>query len=174
MSVNDILALGAKPLFFLDYFACGKLEPEIVEGVVKSIVEGCKNAGCALVGTFDGLTHFLSSIKISYTIISSRFFILGGETAEMPGFYRPGEYDLAGFAVGIVERELMLPCDVKDGDKILYIPSSGLHSNGYSLVRKILNDRFEDLHSIAPFSTENLTFGTIFFINMIPTSLITY
>ena len=115
MSVNDVLSCGAKPLFFLDYFACGKLDGRIWTDVLKGIVKGCREADCAL---------------------------LGGETAEMPGMYPKGVYDLAGFAVGVVDREKVIdsskisPCDV-----ILGIASSGFHSNGYSLVRKIFSEK---------------------------------
>jgi phosphoribosylformylglycinamidine cyclo-ligase len=114
MCVNDILTSGAEPLFFLDYFATGKLKPEKAAEVVKGIASGCLEAGCSLVG---------------------------GETAEMPGFYPKGEYDLAGFAVGIVERaEIIDGKSIKDGDAIIGISSSGLHSNGYSLARKVFFD----------------------------------
>ncbi|WP_039764339.1 phosphoribosylformylglycinamidine cyclo-ligase [Caldicellulosiruptor sp. F32] len=111
MCVNDILCHGAKPLFFLDYIACGKLKSEKVATIVKGVAEGCKIAGCSLVG---------------------------GETAEMPGFYREEEYDLAGFAVGLVKKDLAI-CgqDVKEGDILIGLASSGVHSNGYSLVRKV-------------------------------------
>lgn len=115
MCVNDVLTLGAEPLFFLDYVATGKLEKEQLTQVVAGIAEGCKQAGCAL---------------------------LGGETAEMPGFYQTGEYDLAGFCVGIVEKnQLLNGSQVKVGDIAIALPSSGVHSNGYSLVRKIISNK---------------------------------
>jgi phosphoribosylformylglycinamidine cyclo-ligase len=119
MCVNDVITTGARPLFFLDYFATGKLRPEQAEAVVRGVAEGCKLSGCALIG---------------------------GETAEMPGFYTEGEYDIAGFCVGAVEREALLrPEQVKDGDTIVGIASSGVHSNGFSLVRKIIGDNELDL-----------------------------
>jgi phosphoribosylformylglycinamidine cyclo-ligase len=112
MSVNDVLAQGAEPLFFLDYFACGKLDVDIATSVIQGIASGCEQAGCALIG---------------------------GETAEMPDMYPPGEYDLAGFAVGVVEKERIIDgSTIRAGDAIIGLASSGLHSNGYSLVRKIL------------------------------------
>jgi phosphoribosylformylglycinamidine cyclo-ligase len=115
MCVNDVLTSGAEPLFFLDYVATGKLEKEQLTQVVAGIASGCKLAGCAL---------------------------LGGETAEMPGFYQVGEYDLAGFCVGIVEKSQMLDgSQVQVGDVAIALPSSGVHSNGFSLVRKIINER---------------------------------
>ena len=115
MSVNDVAVVGAEPLFFLDYFATGKLEAAQAAEVVKGIAEGCQKAGCAL---------------------------LGGETAEMPGFYPKGEYDLAGFAVGCVERSRIVDGrSVEPGDAVLGVASSGLHSNGYSLARKALLER---------------------------------
>ncbi|MBD1873151.1 phosphoribosylformylglycinamidine cyclo-ligase [Nodosilinea sp. FACHB-131] len=112
MCVNDILTSGAEPLFFLDYLATGKLEPAALAEVVEGIVAGCRLAGCAL---------------------------LGGETAEMPGFYGPGEYDLAGFCVGVVEKSQILDgSQVQVGDRIIGLASSGVHSNGFSLVRKVV------------------------------------
>ncbi|MCW6034932.1 phosphoribosylformylglycinamidine cyclo-ligase [Spirulina subsalsa FACHB-351] len=115
MCVNDILTLGAEPLFFLDYLATGKLNPEQLAEVVAGIAEGCRQSGCA---------------------------ILGGETAEMPGFYPVGEYDLAGFCVGIVERERILGGSrVELGDIAIALPSQGVHSNGFSLVRKIIETK---------------------------------
>ena len=116
MCVNDILCQGAKPLFFLDYIACGKLDAEKMAGIVEGVAEGCKRAGAALIG---------------------------GETAEMPGVYREEDYDLAGFAVGIVDREKIIDGKkkVQEGDSILALPSSGIHSNGFSLVRKIIFDK---------------------------------
>ena len=118
MCVNDILCQGAKPLFFLDYIACGKLDAEKMAGIVEGVAEGCKRAGAALIG---------------------------GETAEMPGVYREEDYDLAGFAVGIVDREKIIDGKqkVQEGDSILALPSSGVHSNGFSLVRKIIFDKMQ-------------------------------
>ncbi len=114
MCVNDILAQGAEPLFFLDYLAVGKLIADQVERVVSGVAEGCRLAGCAL---------------------------LGGETAEMPGFYPEGEYDLAGFAVGIVEKDFLIDgSGISAGDKVIGLSSTGLHSNGYSLARRVLPD----------------------------------
>lgn len=125
MSANDLVVQGAEPLFFLDYFATGKLDPSVVEAVVASIAEGCRQAGCALIG---------------------------GETAEMPGMYASGDYDLAGFCVGAVERgELLDGSRVAPGDAIVGIASSGVHSNGFSLVRRIVADRTWDLGAEAPF-----------------------
>lgn len=112
MCVNDVVAQGAEPLFFLDYIACGKALPEKIEAIVKGVSEGCLQAGCALIG---------------------------GETAEMPGMYSSEEYDLAGFTVGVAEKSRMIDgSKVSAGDVLIGLPSSGIHSNGYSLVRKIL------------------------------------
>ncbi|MDE6342430.1 MAG: phosphoribosylformylglycinamidine cyclo-ligase [Muribaculaceae bacterium] len=114
MCVNDVLAQGAEPLFFLDYVAVGKNEPAVVEAIVAGVAEGCRQAGCALIG---------------------------GETAEMPGMYTPGDYDIAGFTVGAVDRcNLIDGSKVKTGDVLVGIASSGVHSNGFSLVRKVVSD----------------------------------
>lgn len=129
MCANDILAQGAEPLFFLDYFATSKLEPEKAAQVVAGIAEGCKQAGCALIG---------------------------GETAEMPGMYQDGEYDLAGFVVGAAERDSLLPRHdkMKSGDPLIALPSSGPHSNGYSLIRKIVEVSGLDWMDSAPFAAD--------------------
>lgn len=127
MSANDILVQGALPLFFLDYFATGKLNLDITESVVKGVAQGCKLAECAL---------------------------LGGETAEMPDMYAPGEYDLAGFCVGIVDNARLIDgSSIKVGDAIIGIASSGLHSNGFSLVRKIVKESGLDLQDPFPLDT---------------------
>jgi phosphoribosylformylglycinamidine cyclo-ligase len=115
MGVNDILTQGAEPLFFLDYFVCGKLDVEIANAVVRGIAAGCREAGCALIG---------------------------GETAEHPGDFSDGEYDLAGFVVGVLEKDKIIdPATIVAGDILIGLPSSGLHSNGYSLARKVLFEK---------------------------------
>ncbi len=128
MCANDVLAQGAEPLFFLDYFATGKLEGGIAEAVISGIAEGCKQAGCALTG---------------------------GETAEMPGMYPAGHYDLAGFVVGAVERDAILPdhTNMQAGDQLIGLPSSGPHSNGYSLIRKCVERAALSYEDEAPFQS---------------------
>lgn len=135
MCVNDVLAQGAEPLFFLDYVAVGKNIPEKVEAIVKGVSDGCRIANCALVG---------------------------GETAEMPGMYENGEYDIAGFTTGVVEKSKLIDgTKVEVGDVLLGIESSGVHSNGFSLVRKIIKDANLDLHQIYPELSKDKTLGEV-------------
>ena len=130
MCVNDVLAQGAEPLEFLDYVAVGHNEPQKIEAIVAGVAEGCRQAGCALVG---------------------------GETAEMPGMYAAGEYDIAGFTVGVVEKSKLIDgSKVKTGDVLVGIASSGVHSNGFSLVRKIVADNCFDLHRSYPELSDKL------------------
>ncbi len=124
MCVNDVVCQGAKPLIFLDYFAVGKLDPQTAEKVVSGVAEGCRQSGSALVG---------------------------GETAEMPGFYTEGEYDLAGFSVGIIDKSKIINgASIKKGDTLIGLPSSGIHSNGFSLVRKLFGEDKKELEKIEP------------------------
>ena len=125
MCVNDLICQGAEPLFFLDYFATDKLRPKDSRKILEGIVNGCKKANIALIG---------------------------GETAEMPGMYKSGEFDLAGFAIGALNRGTEIPRDINSGDTLIGLLSSGLHSNGFSLVRKILRSKGMNVKGISPFS----------------------
>lgn len=133
MCANDVLCAGAEPLAFLDYIACGKLDVPVAAQIVKGISEGCRESHCTL---------------------------LGGETAEMPAVYEPGKYDLAGYCVGIVENDEILPKinDINVGDLIIGLPSSGIHSNGFSMVNKIMDMTNENFSNVAPFSIEKLSY----------------
>jgi len=143
MCANDVLAQGAQPLFFMDYYATGKLDRKVAIEVIKGIAEGCKESGCALIG---------------------------GETAEMPGHYQNNSFDLAGFCVGAVERnKLLQPNNVKEGDCVIAVSSSGVHSNGYSLVRKIIDTYSIDIFQKSDFD-KTKSFSEIF---MQPTILYT-
>jgi phosphoribosylformylglycinamidine cyclo-ligase len=135
MCVNDVLAQGAEPLYFLDYVAVGKNEPAKIEQIVAGVAEGCRQAGCALIG---------------------------GETAEMPGMYENGEYDIAGFTCGVVEKSQLIDgSKVKVGDVLVGIASSGIHSNGFSLVRRIFSEALLDIHKIYPELNTEKTLGEI-------------
>lgn len=135
MCVNDVLAQGAEPLYFLDYVAVGANEPAKIEGIVAGVAEGCRQAGCALIG---------------------------GETAEMPGMYSDGEYDIAGFTCGVVEKSQLIDgSKVAVGDVLVGIASSGVHSNGFSLVRKVLRDNALDLNSLYPDLDGNTRLGEV-------------
>lgn len=141
MSVNDLVVQGAEPLFFLDYFACGKLDPEATASIVAGVAEGCRESGCALIG---------------------------GETAEMPGLYKDGDYDLAGFAVGAAERGTLLPHkDIGPGDAVIGLASSGVHSNGFSLVRKVVEKSGVTFDAPAPFAPVMTLGGAL----LVPTKL---
>jgi len=133
MSVNDILSQGAEPLFFLDYIATAKINLKITKDIIKGIVKGCRQSECALIG---------------------------GETAEMPGLYKKNDYDLAGFALGVAERNTILPRKIKAGDLVIGFPSSGFHSNGYSLIRKVISKSGWSYENPSPFN-KNKSIGEL-------------
>jgi phosphoribosylaminoimidazole synthetase len=144
MSVNDLIVQGAEPLFFLDYFACGKLDRGVASAVVRGIAKGCIDAGCGLIG---------------------------GETAEMPSMYEEGDYDLAGFAVGAVRRSALLPQKLSAGDVVIGLTSSGVHSNGFSLVRKLVSVHGLDWEAQAPFSTGGSAYSRLCDVILEPTRI---
>src|SRR6202162_5286637 len=186
MSVNDLVVQGAEPLFFLDYFACGKLDPEAVAAIVAGIAEGCRESGCALIGGetaempglykdgdydlagFAGGAAERGRAMPRCDIGVAGGALIAGETAEMPGLYKDGDYDLAGFAVGAAERGTLMPrSDIAVGDAVIGLASSGVHSNGFSLVRKIVETSGLGFEAPAPFSPVMTLGGAL----LVPTRL---